>query len=284
MRRLAEHVGGLSLLDDSPALHHRDAVGDTPHGIEIVADEQHRGTLRGLPRDELEDAVSKLRVERRRGLVREENDRRGGDSRGDEGALAQTAAQLARSLRRTYSCVGDAGLAEQLEHSRTTLHHREARVQAEGIIDFPPDEPERVERDEGVLADGTDRSAAELFELTTTKFQHLSPGDLEPICGDARTRARKADERPGRHALSRSGLPDEREAFARGDRQGDSVDRGRGIRPSEPHRQIVDSNDRHSAHESLDRFRRLRPRSVVLAAARTIASPGKNVIHQNEAM
>ena len=84
-------------LDELPEVHHRDAVAEVLHGREVVRDEQAREAELRLQRpEEVEDGRLDRDVERRHGLVRDQQARRDAERAGQADALALPARELVR--------------------------------------------------------------------------------------------------------------------------------------------------------------------------------------------
>ena len=97
VERLAEDVSGRPLLDHAAGVEDRDALAQTVHDAEVVADEEE-AALRRRPQvlDEVQDLRLDRHVERRRRLVEEEKRGVAGERGGDQRALLHPAAQLVR--------------------------------------------------------------------------------------------------------------------------------------------------------------------------------------------
>ena len=94
-RRTGPRVG--PSLDDAAEIHHRDAVGDVLHDLQVVADEEI-GEVQPLLQVEqqVEDLAADRDVERGGRLVEDDDVGRDRDRAGDADALALAAAQLVR--------------------------------------------------------------------------------------------------------------------------------------------------------------------------------------------
>ena len=154
--RVREHGVGRPGLDDLAGAHHRDPVGDALDDGEVVADQQHGGAAGPQRVEQLEDLRLDGHVEGGGRLVGDEQRRRQRDRRGDEGALAQPAGELAGALPGGECRIRDAGVGEQLEHPGTPGARSELGVQPQRVVDLPPDGAQRVEGDQRVLQDEAD--------------------------------------------------------------------------------------------------------------------------------
>ena len=93
-----------------------DAVRDFGDDAEIVGDQDHgRARLRLAPRQQRQHLRLHGDVERRRGLVGDDELGAAGHRHGDDRALAHAAGELVRVLERAADRVGDVDLAQQLD-------------------------------------------------------------------------------------------------------------------------------------------------------------------------
>ena len=114
--RPGEDVEHVALLDDAPALDHRDLAGDVADHRHLVGDQQDgQAELAVDAREQLEDRAGGLRVERRGRLVGEQHLRLGGQRAGDADALLLAAGELGRIA---VALVGEADEIEQLVDPR----------------------------------------------------------------------------------------------------------------------------------------------------------------------
>ena len=87
--RVGKHRLHRTLLNDAAGLHHGDAVGELAHQIQIVRDQQHRHAMLALQHGEqIEDLHTHRHVERRGGLVCQQQGGLAGQRHGDHGALS----------------------------------------------------------------------------------------------------------------------------------------------------------------------------------------------------
>ena len=97
VQRRAHQGADRALLDEAAGVHHRDPVGDLAGDAEVVGHEDHAHAhlLLELAQQQ-QDLDLHGRVERRRGLVGQQQLRAAGQGDGDHRALAQAAGQLVR--------------------------------------------------------------------------------------------------------------------------------------------------------------------------------------------
>ena len=95
VQRLAEQPLARGALHDPPGVDHRDAVGDLVHHPQVVGDEQHpQPQPVAQPEDEPQDLALQGDVQRRGGLVGDEQRGIAGDGHGDHHPLLHPAGQL----------------------------------------------------------------------------------------------------------------------------------------------------------------------------------------------
>ncbi len=113
--RVVEDLVDGAVLDGAAAVHDHDLVGDLGHHAEVVGDGDDAALV---PLLHLADDVDDLRldgdVQRRGGLVGDEDVGVAADGHGDHGALAHAAGELERVLVDALLGVGDADPVEQL--------------------------------------------------------------------------------------------------------------------------------------------------------------------------
>ncbi len=106
---------GRPLLDDPPGVHHRDAVGHPGHDAEVVGDQQDPRPQRALLLlHQVQDLGLDGHVERRGGLVGDEQGGAAGEGHGDHHPLAHAARELVRVVVEASLGVRHAHLAQQL--------------------------------------------------------------------------------------------------------------------------------------------------------------------------
>ena len=156
-------------LDDLSLTHDDHVVGDAPHDVEIVGDEQHRHAEPFLQvLEQLEDLRLHGDVERRRRLVGDQKIGTIGERHGDHHPLSLPAGELvgigAKPLRR----IDDADLGQKLDD----LRRRDGGapvVERDDLADLPLDRVERIERRHRLLkhhGDGVNRASRAIRRRT----------------------------------------------------------------------------------------------------------------------
>jgi hypothetical protein len=159
--RILEDLPRVPLLHDPAVVHHGDGLGEVADHGEVVADQQHAHTaILGLV-DEAQHLPLDRGVERGGGLVRDQQFRVAGQGRGDQGALAQAAGELIRTLTRAQFGLGDADVSEQFQHPLATLGRVQVGVQAQDLVDLAAHGAQRIEGEQRVLQHESDPAAAD---------------------------------------------------------------------------------------------------------------------------
>src|SRR6185312_12949274 len=97
-------------------------------------------------------------------------------------------------------------------------------VQPQGLVDLLADRPQLVERDERVLEDEADILAPQAAPVAVLEREQVATAELQPVGADVRAAASQPDQGAGGDALARARLADDRQALARGEREGDAMD------------------------------------------------------------
>ncbi|OUE31460.1 hypothetical protein BFL35_04925 [Clavibacter michiganensis] len=289
----AEDVRDRALLHDAAVVHHGDAVGEARDDREVVADEQRGLAARAQVGEEVDDAGLHGRVERGRGLVGDEERRIQRERRREERALAEPAGQLARALADADRRIRHPDALEQLEDARLPGPRVAHPVQAEGGADLAADRTQGVERRQRVLEDEPDAGSADAAPLARARGAQVAAGHLQDVGAHAGTGSGEAQQAPRGDALAGPGRPDERQALARRDPQGDAVHdadaaegdaevlhaegEGRG-------RRVGHAGCGSAAHDARTRRSSARPSTVEAVAVSTIMRPGTTVSHGAEPM
>ena len=135
--RRGEDVGDRALLDHVAAVHDDDPVGHLGHHGHVVGDEQHRHAVLALePVDQGQDLGLNRHVERRGGLVGDEQARLAGHRHGDDHALAHAAGQLVRILVEPPLGLRDAHLPEKLQRAGPGSGTAEPLVGAQAVLEL----------------------------------------------------------------------------------------------------------------------------------------------------
>ena len=207
-------------LDGAPAVDDEHLVGDLPDDRQVVRDEDVR-QMKLAPQvgEQVEDLCLDRDVERRDGLVEDEDLGLGGQGAGDRGPLALAAGQLPREGARFLLAEPDR--VEELEGARRALRLASREVDALHLVERPADALVRVERRVRILEDDLDDAAA---------LEPLRParpaGQLPALEHHApRRRLLQADEHPRDGRLAGARLADDAQRTARIELEGDATDR-----------------------------------------------------------
>ncbi len=152
MTRIREELLAGSRLDDAAEVHHGHVVADVPHDGHVVGDEQHRQT-EPLPQvgEQVEHRGLHRDVERRDGLVGDQDLGLERERAGDRDALPLTARELSRiGVERARR------KAHEVEQLAAALRHAGARhevVHAQQLGERLTHCHARVERRVGILED-----------------------------------------------------------------------------------------------------------------------------------
>ncbi len=232
-------------LDDDAVLHHHDAVGEVGDDAHVVRDEDDRRVeARVQVAQQVEDLGLHGDVERRRRLVRDEQERVARDRLRDHRALALTARELVRVLVERLLRGRHLDEAEQLD--RLLLRHRgrhPAVVRTQRLHDLEADRVHRVQRRHRLLEDRSDLVAAQRAQRSLVEAAQLAPEELDRA-GHAGVLGQQAEERHRARALARAGLAHDGEHLAAPD-DVVHVDRSRVELPLDPelHAEVVDLED-----------------------------------------
>ncbi len=161
--RALEHLLGPAFLDDLARVHDVDAVGHVAHHAQIVGDEQHRHAALLLQLlEQLQDLRLDGDIERGGGLVGDQQVGLVGERHGDHHPLTLAAGELIGVGVEALLGLGEADLAQQLEHARLHGGLVEAVVQLHDLADLRADGVQRVERGHRLLEDDGDLLAADV--------------------------------------------------------------------------------------------------------------------------
>ena len=219
------------LLDDLALRHHADPVRDLAHDAEVVGDEQHAPCRARLFRSasSLQDLRLHGDVERRRGLVGDQQVRLVGERHRDHHALALPAGQLVRIGAEPR--LRHPGCRPACSNSTVRLPRRRARqplVQVQDLADLPLDAVQRVQRRHGFLEHHRDVVAADLAQLVLGRAHQVRALEQDLT---RRVRGRRIgqqlQDRQRRDRLARAGFADDRDRLARRDIERHAVDRQR---------------------------------------------------------
>ena len=222
MLRPLDHVRGAALLDHHALLHHRDAVGEAAHQVQVVRDEKERHSRLGAEvLEQLEDLQADGDIERSGRLIGDQQFRIAGERHGDHGALALPARELVRIAARAALGIVDADAAHGGDRLRPRRRAAQRRVQLERLDDLVADRVDRIQRRHRLLKNHRDVAAAHVAQLLVRHGEYFPA--LEP---DAAAEPRVLDEPQRRergHRLAGGRLAHERELLACVEREGNVV-------------------------------------------------------------
>jgi hypothetical protein len=216
MQRLLEEVADRGLLGDLGRVHDHDALGGLGDDAHVVGDQHDRHLELVLELvQELEDLGLDRDVERRRGLVGDEELRVARQRHGDHDALAHAARELVRVLLHAAVGVGD---VHELQHLDRLVHGRppaQPFMEPQGLGDLLAAGEHGVERRHRLLEDHRDFFAANLPHLAGGQI-HEVPAVVEDLALDdlARGRRDQLHDAERRHGLAAAGLAHDPEGLA----------------------------------------------------------------------
>ena len=166
MLRAAEYLGGRAGLDEPPAVHHRDPIGDVGDDAHIVRDEHHAEPVLPAERaDELQDLGLDGDVEGSRGLVGDQQFGIGAQRQRDHHPLAHSSGELVRVVPEPSLRLVDADLVEKAHGPLRRLRLRETEMGSNRLDELSPYGVQRIERGQRILEDHPDCRPTQLLPL-----------------------------------------------------------------------------------------------------------------------
>ena len=241
-----EELGGLGLLGLLPAVHHDDAVGAPGDDAHVVGDEEQAHVELGTEAiDDVQDLGLDRHVERRRGLVGDQELGPTDESHGDDHTLAQTTRELEGVLTEPFLGPRHLHHLQYLEGAETRLLVGRAFVDAQPFTDLTPDLGRRVERAHRVLGDQRHGLAAIVAHLLLGQRRQVDVVEHDVAFDDLAVAGQQSHDRETRGRLSAAGLTDQADALTGVDGQGKVIDGGgEGISCRELNLQAVDREQR----------------------------------------
>ena len=241
--RPVQLVGG-QLLEHLAGVHDQHPVAERADQAQVVADEdQPHAAIRHEVVEDPEHVHLHRHVERRGGLVGDQQIGFGGQHHRDHRALAHPARQLVRVGAHDARGVGDAHGLERGERPALRLR-APAAVQPHRLDDLAPDRHDGVQRELRVLHDHRQAGAAQPPPRARRRVSKIDPVELEAVGGGGAGRRGQPEQRPPGLGFPRPALADdaeplapELEADAAHDLHGSSARR-------EGHAQVLDGEER----------------------------------------
>jgi hypothetical protein len=253
-----EHPVDRAFLDDEAAMEHVYAVDDLSHDGEVVRDEQVREPeLLAQRAEQVQDLCLNRDVERRHGLVADDQLRLDRERARDRDSLSLAPRQRSRTAPHVAERQADTG--EELVHARVGAIAGVA-VDAEYLPERRPDRLRRVECRVRILEDDLHR-APELPAILAGELRvvaRIHTADRDRPAG----RRLEPDEAAAQSRLPRARLSDDADRLALCNRERDVGD-GRSARVGEDLAQVGDRDERQD--RVLDGFRRLGYRADLMA-------------------
>ena len=217
MRGLMEDRAHRAGLDHLARVHHHYLVAELGDQAEIVRD-HHDRRLQLAP--ELADQVDDLRlhgdVQRRRGLVGDEEHRVHQQRHGDTGALAHPAAELVRILRDAALGIGNADPLHHLDGAGALVGHAQAGPPVEDVGHLPGVGQHRRLRGHRVLEHHRDLLAPHVHHGGLAQPEHVPAVEDRGAALDDRIGGEQPGEGPDHGALARAALADDADDLAPG--------------------------------------------------------------------
>ncbi|MNY09290.1 hypothetical protein D3C86_1422000 [compost metagenome] len=214
-------------LDDVAMVHNHDPIRHLTYDTEIMGDHQERHIFFGNQLvDEIENFILRGDVERRAGLIRDEELRLMQQRKPDQHALAHAARKLGRIGIHDPLGIGKLHAAQNRRDASTALCLGRVDAvtlvgKAHDIIEMRADLEYRIEGRQRVLHDQRKRRSLERFALPSRHGKHIPAIDDDGAGRDCGILRQGADDRLGGDRLARSGFTDQRHALAGGNREGD---------------------------------------------------------------
>ncbi|MNL08402.1 hypothetical protein D3C87_1291200 [compost metagenome] len=220
-----EYIPGWSGLDLIAPEHHNGAVGDLRHDAHIMSNEEDRHALLFLKQfDQIENLALNGDVERGRRFIGDQQFRPGSERHCDHHALAHATGKLMRILVKATGRVGNTNLFEKPDRLRPCLLLRKALVPDEDLGNLAADREDGIERRHRLLKYHRDVVAPHAPHFLLGKRQKIAPVQENFTLNPAESGAKQAHDGQRGDGLSRTGLADNRDGFARSDIEGDVTD------------------------------------------------------------
>src|SRR5215472_4747291 len=277
----ATEIPSIERLHYPAAIHHQHAVAEGRDKREVMADEYQAHPA--LAHEVIENRQY-LRlhsdVERRRGLVRDEQVRIGREHHRDHDPLTHAAGDLMRIERVDAARLADAHGLEHGERLLARLDAARTGMREIGLGDLVAHRHHRIERELRILHDHRKTPAPEIPQLRRYRSHEIDAVEHEPGCLELCARRQQSQDRSASQRLPGAALPDDTELLA-SHREADTAHgRGHATRRSEGHAEIRNLEERRghrcfgSSTSRSPSPSRLNPRLTM-----QIARPGNAATH-----
>ena len=156
----------IAVFDGLPRIHDHHVIRHLGHHAEVVGDENHGALELGPERGEkVQDLSLNGHIERRGGLVRDQQVRMAGDRGSDHDALAHAARKLVRVVDVTAIGLRNTHMSQQLYGPLLRFDLTYVQVLQHGLGNLVADAKRRIERVHWVLKDHADVVAADFAHL-----------------------------------------------------------------------------------------------------------------------
>ena len=200
-------MGRRTLLHQMALLQHRHPVGHLGHHAEVVRDEQHARALLTLQlADEFQDLRLGGDIQRRGGLVGDEQCRLEDQRHGDHHALALATGELVRVGGYEPLRVGQVHARHHVQHLDAALGRVPVRVLAQHFVDLPAAGVHGVQRRHRLLEDHGHACRAGLPQPLRAGAQHILALQQDATRCGAQPRGQQPHHGLGHHRLARAGL------------------------------------------------------------------------------
>src|SRR5690606_25851348 len=233
--RVTEDVVQGAALHHLPMIHDDDLISHVGHDAEVVGDHQYRHAEFGLQvLDEFKDLGLDRDIERRGGLVGNQQGRSADQSHGDHGALPQPAGQLESIGPHGALRIGEANEAQHLGRDLATFRRRGLSVQVQGLGDLVADRVQRAQRGHRLLENDRYAAALELAHRTAARAQLRNVDwrrgrerieEPDAATGNARNAGQDSHDALADDGLARTRLSHQSYGAPLGDAEADAIDR-----------------------------------------------------------
>ena len=207
-------------LDDPAGIHDQHPVTEIGHEVQVVADEdQAHAALAHQPVHDIEHLPLHGHVQRRSGLVRDQDLRVGNQHHRDHDPLSHAAGHLMRIGAHHPLRIADRHGLEHFDRSGPGLGFRNAVMDQVSLHDLVADPHHRVERELGILHHHRDLFTADVAHRRFRQVQQVAALQRDVICFDDPRRADQAQDGAPGHGFARPAFADDPQAlFAQGKR------------------------------------------------------------------